>query len=522
MLTGRIRRAHSHAEFASPGWFAWVCAVVLGLCGGAAALVLSPLLLILALVAAAVALAVPLYGYRVFYLYLAGLLAGYLFLGKGFAYIGVGPLYVAEGGLALAIGTSALILLRGASRPMRSFLRAEVVLLAVFVAWQVLCTIPYVGIYGQDALRDAALWGYAAFTVLIVLLLPREAVNRLFVLYGKVLPYLLAWLLIAWVFVKVSPVALYAPGSPVPLLALKSGDVGVHLGGAAAYMLLRLDARGGPRWSTSKLWLMWTLWVVDWVAWSASNRAGMLSALLGIVVVALWRPLTRWYRPLLVVAILVGALLLTDFTYSFGSNEISVQQLTANIDSTFGQGSSSAPLEATKEWRLAWWRGIIEYTFGGDYFWMGKGYGINLYLDDGFPAHQGEINVALRSPHNATMSILARSGVPGLFFWLLFLGGFGLMLARRASRTDDGEDPYNARYALWLLAYWLAFVFNSSFDVFLEGPMGGVWFWSLMGFSLVYFGPDSLRRTYASAAAGTPFGQTRAGDARIAGSRRNS
>jgi hypothetical protein len=32
--------------------------------------------------------------------------------------------------------------------------------------------------------------------------------------------------------------------------------------------------------------------------------------------------------------------------------------------------------------------------------------------------------------------------------------------------------------------YWVAFIVNASFDVFLEGPMGGVWFWVLFGFGL--------------------------------------
>ena len=34
---------------------------------------------------------------------------------------------------------------------------------------------------------------------------------------------------------------------------------------------------------------------------------------------------------------------------------------------------------------------------------------------------------------------------------------------------------------LFLGAFWLAFLINASFDVFLEGPMGGIWFWSIYG-----------------------------------------
>src|SRR5205823_3135493 len=34
---------------------------------------------------------------------------------------------------------------------------------------------------------------------------------------------------------------------------------------------------------------------------------------------------------------------------------------------------------------------------------------------------------------------------------------------------------------LFLFAYHLAFMINGSFDVFLEGPMGGIWFWTIFG-----------------------------------------
>ena len=37
---------------------------------------------------------------------------------------------------------------------------------------------------------------------------------------------------------------------------------------------------------------------------------------------------------------------------------------------------------------------------------------------------------------------------------------------------------------LFLLAYWLAFMINTAFDVFLEGPMGGIWFWTIYGVGL--------------------------------------
>jgi O-antigen ligase len=308
-------------------------------------------------------------------------------------------------------------------------------------------------------------------------------VDRFFRFFGRVIPFFLIWLLIAFVFVKISPLAIYFPGAPVPLLHLKSGDVGVHLAGVGAFILLRLDLRG-RRWSTAMVWFLWLLWGLAWAAYGVTNRAGMISALVGLGVVFVWRPRTRWDRPLILGVLLLGLLFATNFNLDLaGTNQqnFSVQQIVDNFKSLIGQASDYR-LEATKQWRLRWWEMIVDYTFGGEYFWTGKGYGINLTIDDGI--RTGD---PTRSPHNVFMTILARSGVPGLIFWLLFLLGFGWMLVRALLAGRRHPDPWYAKYALWLLAYWMAFLFNASFDVFLEGPMGGVWFWSLVGMSLAYF-----------------------------------
>jgi hypothetical protein len=34
---------------------------------------------------------------------------------------------------------------------------------------------------------------------------------------------------------------------------------------------------------------------------------------------------------------------------------------------------------------------------------------------------------------------------------------------------------------MFLGTYWAAFMANATFDVFLEGPMGGIWLWCIYG-----------------------------------------
>jgi O-antigen ligase len=159
---------------------------------------------------------------------------------------------------------------------------------------------------------------------------------------------------------------------------------------------------------------------------------------------------------------------------------ISPEQLASNFESLFVE-KNEGELEGTRRWRVEWWKQIVDYTVFGEHFWNGKGYGVNLADEDGFQVAEDH---SLRAPHNAHLTILARSGVPGFTLWVALQVAFAGSLVRAHLRARRlGHDRW-ARLDLWLLAYWLAFLINGSFDVFLEGPQGGIWFWSLYGFGL--------------------------------------
>ena len=117
---------------------------------------------------------------------------------------------------------------------------------------------------------------------------------------------------------------------------------------------------------------------------STTSRGGMLSALFAIAIVFMLRPKVRWDRPL-ALGLIAGIVLLgSGFSIQLEGRqgyEISADQLILNITSTFGEGHGK--WEATKNWRMDWWKQITDYTFNGQYFWSGKGYGVNLAWDDG-------------------------------------------------------------------------------------------------------------------------------------------
>ncbi len=435
-----------------------------------------------------------LYGYKLWWRILVFLLLGYLFLSKGFAVIGFFPLYIGEATMGVGILTVVLIpLIPHVKVQWKPFLRPEVLLLFIFLIWQVLCTIPYVSRYQFDALRDAMLYGYAVFALVIMLMTPKRDVQSIFDLFGKLIPFVLIWYPILFVLARTGAVNIRFPGAPNGIFYTKGSDIGVHLAGIGAYMLLQLDRRKSlPTWLT---WFNWLMWSADVVLLGAMGRGIMVAVGGSIGTVMLLRPFrSRWDRPLILGLMVISILLITGLYSTLKvdlglAREVSVEQLVENLTSIVGEGDNSAGgLEGTKQWRLRWWNSIIDYTFHGQYFWAGKGYGINLADSDGY---QVQADNSLRSPHNGHLTYLARSGVPGFILWVAFLVMIALRLFRIA--LQGGVHSERARYALWLLAYLVAFAIIAGVDVFLEGPMGGIWFWAIIGFVFVYFVPDDKK-----------------------------
>jgi O-antigen ligase/polysaccharide polymerase Wzy-like membrane protein len=233
--------------------------------------------------------------------------------------------------------------------------------------------------------------------------------------------------------------------------------------------------------------LPWVLLLFLNIVMVVPNRGGMLSCVIPLGLAAVLGGQMRRVIPVL----LLGGVLLA-FSYAIGleipdldkpeGRSIGPAQVVANFESILGT-SDTGNLDGTKAWRLSWWQSIANYTFNGPYFWTGKGYGIALSETDGFTDNE-KGKPATRSPHNIHMTVLARSGVPGLALWVLALVAWftALMNAHIVARRR-GETQW-ANLFLWVACYELAILIDASFDVALEGPMLGVWFWSLFGFGI--------------------------------------
>ena len=75
---------------------------------------------------------------------------------RGIAYVGFGQVFMGE--MVLALGVLAIVI----SLPRMKFGLLDALLVG-FIALGAARTIPYIGQYGIDALRDGVSWGYALF-----------------------------------------------------------------------------------------------------------------------------------------------------------------------------------------------------------------------------------------------------------------------------------------------------------------------------------------------------------------------
>src|SRR4051794_30601225 len=91
-------------------------------------------------------------------------------------------------------------------------------------------------------------------------------------------------------------------------------------------------------------------------------------------------------------------------------------------------------------------------------------------------------------------------GVPGLIIWLALniTWAVRMFVALRRARS---LAPIWAMVVIWLFVYWAAMMVNASFDPYLQGPQGGIWFWAVIGGGLVAM--DAIRRLPSGAASGT-------------------
>jgi hypothetical protein len=405
---------------------------------------------------------------------LSCVLLGYAVMGKGFAYLGYPPVLVGEltflAGIFFLLRSGCLVAVFGFGPSL---------LLAAIMSWTLLRTLPFVGTYGFDALRDSVIIMYGGFSFIVAALLIEDCrrINtlvryyRIFLgIYVPAVPFLFP---LGFYF---GDDILKVPGTTVSLIWLGPGEVGTHLAGAAVFTLVGFR-KATPVWTACLLAAL--------VMASAVSRAAMLAFIAPVVLAALVLGKARMFAIIIPIGLMLLAttyLLETSFSSyqearSSTERPVSSVQLVENVASIFGRAGDQT--ESTKEWREKWWNIIVDNTVRGPYFWTGRGFGVNLGFEDGFGNPHNER--PLRSPHNGHITILARAGIPGAALWGVFLAAwFGTLLHTMLLARRRGQAEW-AGLLLFVACYATSCVINATFDVALEAPMQGIWFWCLIG-----------------------------------------
>lgn len=255
----------------------------------------------------------------------------------------------------------------------------------------------------------------------------------------------------------------------IPLLMYKYGDMAIHLL-ITTLLLLCGHIKMSKRFLAINVIIIAYLFLVI----AAYNRAGMLSYIAGLFLfLFIYRKrfsaaaISSYMKIVPFVLLVVFAFYVnTKVDENFQGRTVGLEQLKKNITSIFITDTDGS-LSNNKIWRLAWWYKIITDAMIPQNALIGKGVGENLALINDIQVE----NDSLRAPHNFHLNILARFGFIFFFIWIWWIG-----IHMKNIRASNGNE-----FSVMVLVMMMAFLVNSSFDVYLEGPMGAFPFWTWLG-----------------------------------------
>jgi O-antigen ligase len=139
------------------------------------------------------------------------------------------------------------------------------------------------------------------------------------------------------------------------------------------------------------------------------------------------------------------------------------------------QSEESSMKGGNNQFRAMWWRAVIDETISRNPA-LGLGFGYDLarnFLQEYNPAMGDDFTA--RSPHSILVTTFGRMGLLGLGVFACFIGA----LFVRTWRIMRNVASPPVELSLWACV-WVILV-SACFGVVLEGPMGAVVFWTLLG-----------------------------------------
>jgi O-antigen ligase len=420
---------------------------------------------------------------------LAFLLGGYLLLDRAFAWIHVPgtPIFVGE--IVLAIGLYVVVRSKEATRFIR--LSPPMQVLIGFMAFGALLTV--LGAMSpesdlQEAARDAAIWYYGLFAIIVGTLARAWQPAYKFFLdwYTRIIPVFLVFGVVRLVMAN-QDIGIFVPDSDVLITSHKPGNLGVQAVMVISFLLLVIAPELERRDEARNLVL--TVGGLLLLALAGTqNRGVMVAGFVALIIVYL---AGRAARPFMgsVLAVVIAALILAfsfNVRFDLQRRTVSVDQLFSNILSLDFEVDPDGTNEddGTIAWRLKLWELVVGDTFTQERFLSGFGFGPNLASKYGFVAGGAE-GPELRNPHNSHLSVMARMGLLGTALWLALWVFWYRNLWRARKRFKAVGEEEKAGFLAWCMVAALTILINGVFDPSLEGPQAAAWIWSIFGLGAV-------------------------------------
>jgi hypothetical protein len=260
----------------------------------------------------------------------------------------------------------------------------------------------------------------------------------------------------------------------VPIIYHKGDLLAAYLAGGFFWLWTRWEQSGRRAWlvaAATNLLMLGT---------TASSRAAMFAL---AVVTLMWLTAQRWRIAAAQLAIIGTAVSVVIFISALGNRNL---QQTA-VYSTYEHALSIFDLQGTgtyvnqesgnpglnNRFRLIWWRTVIQDTVAQNpVFGLGFGYDLAARFLVEYELLLAE-DFTTRSPHSMLVSVFGRMGVVGLGLWLAVAAGMGGLTVRCFSQGNF--DAIGLVCIAWVV--WI----SACVGVVLEGPMGAVVFWTVLG-----------------------------------------
>jgi O-antigen ligase len=276
-----------------------------------------------------------------------------------------------------------------------------------------------------------------------------------------------------------------------PLISHKGDLTATYLGFASFYFFLR-PSRGSLRVLFRILSAMFFVGMI-----ALMGRASMVGFALAVVLVLIARrPQFVFYQiaTACLALIIVGLLQVAQLNEKGGF----ISQLTDRVESMADVSSSKSyrsdvgdVAAANNEFRTVWWRTVFDETVQKNpLFGLGFGYDLTAGFMRAYYPTGGEDTATTRSPHSIWMTVLGRMGLVGLLSFLAIATLIWRDAVRAARLVARGKQPPQT------LVHWCAVLVilgSASFGVVMEGPMGGILFWTFLGLASSQLRQSELR-----------------------------